>query len=225
MNSRLVPLVAAVIAFLGFSATTASAQWCARMQGAETCGFATLSQCRATVSGVGGGCFPSPGASNFRAGPGFVVPRRERAERAEQAQNWRKTVQERRRARAKELAREQQHRPPPVVSRPAAPPVVSRQTAAPTAAPAGTGRVAGVPLADLDVNAVPNLSRDGVRRVQIVLKEKGFDPGPTNGVAGARLKEAVRTFQAHYGIAARGEIDNQTLLALGEGELASQSNR
>jgi hypothetical protein len=214
MKFRLVSLIAVAGAFLGLSVATASAQWCARMQGGENCGFATLSQCRATISGIGGSCFPSPRGSGYGLRPGLAGARRDRAE---PARDWRKAVQERRRAKARELARERQQR--------RAAPVAARPQAAPAAAPARAGAAAGVALADLDVNAVPHLSRDGVRRVQTALKEKGFDPGPANGVASPRLKDAVRTFQSRYGIAARGDIDNQTLLALGEAELASQSNR
>lgn len=95
--------------------------------------------------------------------------------------------------------------------------------AAPVAAIAAAGP--GIPLADLDVSKVPTLSRDGVRRVQQVLKDKGFDPGPVNGVPGTRMKDAVSAFQTRYGINANGDVDNQTLLALGEADLASQSNR
>lgn len=38
--------------------------WCAiyseRTVGATNCGFSTLAQCRATVSGIGGGCVQNP---------------------------------------------------------------------------------------------------------------------------------------------------------------------
>jgi hypothetical protein len=184
------------------------------MQGGESCGFSTLSQCRATVSGVGGWCYPNPRASSYGGAPNIAAGRRARIE---QMQNWRKTVQERRRARLKELARERQQR--------RAARVVTQPPAAAAAGAANAAAAVGVPVGELDVNAVPSLSREGLRQVQAVLKEKGFDPGPLNGVSGPRLKDAVRTFQSRYGIAARGEIDNQTLLALGQAELAAQSSR
>jgi outer membrane protein OmpA-like peptidoglycan-associated protein len=85
--------------------------------------------------------------------------------------------------------------------------------------------VAGIPVTQLDVSAIPALNREGVRRVQQVLKDKGFDPGLIDGVTGPRMQDAVRAFQKQYGIASNGGVDNQTLLALGEAELASQSNR
>ena len=213
MNVRLLSLPAVALLWLVCAATAASAQWCGRMQGGESCGFATLSQCRATTSGVGGGCYPNPRAAAYGAAPGVAAARRARIE---QGKSWRKALQERRRARQKEMARERQR---------SVAPIATRRSAPPAAAIAGSGPAAGIPVAELDVNAVPNLSREGIRRVQTVLKEKGFDPGPLNGVPSPRLAAAVRTFQGLYGIVARGEIDNQTLLALGEADLASQSNR
>jgi peptidoglycan hydrolase-like protein with peptidoglycan-binding domain len=75
---------------------------------------------------------------------------------------------------------------------------------------------------ELDMDAVPNLTPDGVRQVQQALQKKGFDPGPLDGVRGPQTKEAVRKFQDFYGIKASGEIDNQTLYALGETQLAGR---
>ena len=219
MKLRLSLLVPGVLGALLQLGGTASAQWCARMPGGgESCGFATLSQCRATVSGVGGGCFPSPGGGFSGGGRGVVAPPPGIKNRAEQ-RDWRKVLQERRRARLKELARERAEER--AEARRAAAAAKARAAAVPPAITA-TNRVA-IAVSEIDVNAVPTLDRGAVRRVQVLLKEKGFDPGPANGFATPRLREAVRDFQKHYGIAARGEIDNQTLLALGEVGLASQA--
>lgn len=215
MYFRLLSLPIVALPLLTWAPSTASAQsraWCARMQGSESCGFATLSQCRATISGSGGNCFPNPRGPGIGSGPPPLAAAARRA-RAEQARNWRQAVQERHRAKLRErreLARARQHSAPPPSAAPG---------------PAATMPVGGIPVSELDVNAVPNLTREGIRRVQVVLKERGFDPGPANGVANPRLQAAIRMFQSHYGIDARGEIDNQTLLALGEANLASQSNR
>ena len=73
---------------------------------------------------------------------------------------------------------------------------------------------------DLDMDAIPTLNDEIVRRVQQALVKKGIDPGPIDGIFGPRTKEAVRKFQDRYGIKTSGEIDNQTLFALGESELA-----
>ena len=68
------------IAMLGAlgAASPANAQgaWCADYSGpagGTNCGFYTLGQCRAAVSGIGGFCRPSPYA---RYGIGEPVPRR-----------------------------------------------------------------------------------------------------------------------------------------------------
>jgi peptidoglycan hydrolase-like protein with peptidoglycan-binding domain len=80
-----------------------------------------------------------------------------------------------------------------------------------------------VSVSQLDVNAVPRLSADGVRRVQTLLRQRGFDSGPLDGVAGPITKSAIRSFQEKYGMNASGEIDNQFLLGIGAVELAGGS--
>jgi peptidoglycan hydrolase-like protein with peptidoglycan-binding domain len=74
--------------------------------------------------------------------------------------------------------------------------------------------------ADVNMEAVPTLAADGVRIVQLALQKRGISPGPIDGVFGPLTKEAVRSFQSRYGIKASGEINNQTLFALGEVDLA-----
>jgi len=74
--------------------------------------------------------------------------------------------------------------------------------------------------ADVKMDAVPTLNSEGVRKVQQALQKKGLNPGPIDGVYGPLTKEAVRSFQDRYGIKATGEVDNQTLFALGEVDLA-----
>jgi peptidoglycan hydrolase-like protein with peptidoglycan-binding domain len=73
----------------------------------------------------------------------------------------------------------------------------------------------------LNMAGVPDLGRDNVRQVQAALEAKGFDPGPIDGIAGPRTKAAIRKFQDRFGMKASGEIDNQTLFALGKVELAT----
>ena len=92
---------------------------------------------------------------------------------------------------------------------------ISGLSALSTTAPAGS-----VPIGQLNMDAVPGINQDGVRKVQTLLKEKGFDPGPIDGVEGVRTTGAVRAFQERFGIKASGAIDNQTLFALGAVDLA-----
>jgi hypothetical protein len=70
--------LAAVTAALPFLLMPASAQaqnypWCAEygMQGTSNCGFVTVQQCMAALSGNGGWCLQNP---MFRPGPDSVPP-------------------------------------------------------------------------------------------------------------------------------------------------------
>ncbi len=60
-----------------------------------------------------------------------------------------------------------------------------------------------------------NLSPDEVRRLQEALRERGFDPGPVDGVFGPRTQVALRDYQRSQGLPATGEPDRTTLLAMG----------
>jgi peptidoglycan hydrolase-like protein with peptidoglycan-binding domain len=77
-------------------------------------------------------------------------------------------------------------------------------------------------ISTLNMQAVPDVGRDEVRRVQGALEQKGFDPGPIDGIAGPRTREAVRRFQDRYGMTASGDIDNQLLFALGQTAIAGR---
>jgi hypothetical protein len=73
---RTIPLVAMTFAVLALSAAGARAEgtWCAQYsgRGGTNCGFHSIEQCRATVSGIGGFCQP-----NLFAAPGAArEPRR-----------------------------------------------------------------------------------------------------------------------------------------------------
>jgi peptidoglycan hydrolase-like protein with peptidoglycan-binding domain len=53
-------------------------------------------------------------------------------------------------------------------------------------------------------------ARDDVRAAQKALQEKGFNPGPIDGVMGPRTSEAVREFQEKENLTATGQLDRQT---------------
>ena len=78
-----------------------------------------------------------------------------------------------------------------------------------------------VDVSRLDMNAAPTLNQDQVRRVQQALQKKGFTPGPIDGVLGPHTKSAIRKFQDRYAIQGNGDVNNHTLFALGEPDLAS----
>lgn len=55
-----------------------------------------------------------------------------------------------------------------------------------------------------------------VRKIQVLLAEQGYDPGPADGVEGPKTQEAVRAFQRHIGTAENGVIDRRLVAALGD---------
>jgi peptidoglycan hydrolase-like protein with peptidoglycan-binding domain len=75
-------------------------------------------------------------------------------------------------------------------------------------------------VGQMSMSAVPNLGSDAIRRVQQLLRERGINPGRTDGILGPLTTEAVRKFQDQYGMKASGQIDNQLLFALGAIDLA-----
>jgi peptidoglycan hydrolase-like protein with peptidoglycan-binding domain len=60
-----------------------------------------------------------------------------------------------------------------------------------------------------------NLSKDEIQQVQQALDQKGFKSGQPDGVLGPGTKNAIKEFQQKQGWNATGELDNQTLSALG----------
>lgn len=62
--------------------------------------------------------------------------------------------------------------------------------------------------------ASQQLSSDQVRQIQQALKDGGFDPGEVDGIMGPETQQALQEFQQDQGIAASGEIDQDTLEAL-----------
>jgi len=91
--------------------------------------------------------------------------------------------------------------------------------------PAAAQQAATQPVSQLNMDAVPRLNTESIAKVQQLLKDKGFDPGRFDGIAGPLTRGAVSSFQEKYGIKIRGEIDNQTLFSLGAVDVAlSTSN-
>jgi peptidoglycan hydrolase-like protein with peptidoglycan-binding domain len=61
-----------------------------------------------------------------------------------------------------------------------------------------------------------------VRQIQAVLRGEGHDPGPIDGVMGARTQEAIRSFQSAHNLERTGEANSETLEKLGIGDGAGQ---
>ncbi len=55
-----------------------------------------------------------------------------------------------------------------------------------------------------------------VKKIQTLLAEQGFDPGPADGVVGSRTRDAVKAYQRENGIAQTGQIDGPLVAALAD---------
>ncbi|HYD58007.1 MAG TPA: peptidoglycan-binding domain-containing protein [Burkholderiales bacterium] len=62
-----------------------------------------------------------------------------------------------------------------------------------------------------------------VKRVQIALHLQGFDPGPLNGVNAGATQAALAQFQLSRNLPASGNLDEQTLEALGVAQLIEEN--
>lgn len=100
--------------------------------------------------------------------------------------------------------------PAPVYSPPA--PVYSPPAAAPRPAPRAAS-------SGPNTAAAPRLTQDEiskfVQRVQIALMVKGYDPGPADGELSPKTRDALKAFQGASGLSASGNMDKDTLHALG----------
>lgn len=66
-------------------------------------------------------------------------------------------------------------------------------------------------------SAAPLLAQGSqtVRNVQQALSDKGYNPGPADGVEGPHTRAALRAYQRHEHLTANGDIDASTLSSLG----------
>lgn len=60
-----------------------------------------------------------------------------------------------------------------------------------------------------------NPSKSEIRQVQEALNRKGFKAGRDDGVMGPETMQALKDFQSQQKLQSTGQIDNQTLAALG----------
>ena len=60
-----------------------------------------------------------------------------------------------------------------------------------------------------------NLSQDEIRQLQITLNQRGFNVGEPDGNFGPRTRAALMQFQQREGLQRSGQIDQQTMSALG----------
>ncbi|MEM6381448.1 MAG: peptidoglycan-binding protein [Pseudomonadota bacterium] len=70
---------------------------------------------------------------------------------------------------------------------------------------------------DVPARAEASATRDMVAIAQSLLAERGYDPGPADGLVGPRTSEAVRAFRQSAGLGDSEQIDAALLNALREG--------
>jgi hypothetical protein len=71
-------------------------------------------------------------------------------------------------------------------------------------------------LSERDVtNSSSMAGADEIRQAQQKLNDMGYDAGHVDGIMGAETRSAISNFQRSEGLAATGQLDNQTMKALG----------
>jgi peptidoglycan hydrolase-like protein with peptidoglycan-binding domain len=71
-------------------------------------------------------------------------------------------------------------------------------------------------------NGSANLSPAEIKRAQQALDQKGFKAGSADGKLGPETEQAIKQFQEKQGLQQTGQLDEQTLSALG---IQSQNQR
>jgi len=66
-------------------------------------------------------------------------------------------------------------------------------------------------------------SPETIKNVQHALKEKGFYPGPEDGVAGPETRSAIKKYQAQQNLTADGRLGPKTLDSLGVKEASPKT--
>lgn len=67
----------------------------------------------------------------------------------------------------------------------------------------------------MSVAPVALAQTDTVRAAQQALKDKGFDPGPIDGIEGVKTRAAISAYQKHENLTANGRLGPETLDSLG----------
>jgi peptidoglycan hydrolase-like protein with peptidoglycan-binding domain len=62
-----------------------------------------------------------------------------------------------------------------------------------------------------DATASTGLSRAQIAQLQAELSNRGYDPGPQDGIVGPKVRTAIRTYQADAGLPATGEATTSLL--------------
>jgi hypothetical protein len=92
--------------------------------------------------------------------------------------------------------------------------IVDRDRRIISVVPVGTGDAAQSDSRERDRSAGGSMSVEEIRRVQLILKERGFAV-EVDGILGPQTRQAIMTYQRQQGIQVTGEIDQRTSTSLG----------
>ncbi len=76
----------------------------------------------------------------------------------------------------------------------------------------------------MNVRAAP-VSGDDVREVQQTLRDKGYYPGPIDGILGSRTRAAIRQYQKDENLPVTGQLDADTARKVEEARRTGDSER
>ena len=79
-------------------------------------------------------------------------------------------------------------------------------------------------VGSMNVRSAP-VSGDDVREVQQTLRDKGYYPGPIDGVLGSRTRAALRQYQKDENLPVTGQLDADTARKVEEGRRTGDSDR
>lgn len=71
---------------------------------------------------------------------------------------------------------------------------------------------------------VPSDRKQLVREVQMMLNEKGYDPGPADGIEGPATRSALRAFQSEKGLPVTAGVTKEAYIQLASEKDSSKSN-
>jgi len=90
-------------------------------------------------------------------------------------------------------------------------PTSKSETSGTTSSKGGTAGATSTPRREKGTNEqTSSTSRHDVRDTQAALKNEGFDPGPIDGILGAKTMTALRNYQSHNHLDVTGTITAQT---------------
>ena len=152
-------------------------------------------------------------AKSIQAAPGESEPGRQRAAKAGEDRNAENNTPGQPSQQDRNIVQSDGGTPAPSAAQPNQPPQAQSQLNEQQKQARGTVNLS--PEQGSAASSSLNLSRDDIRRLQVVLNQKGFNIGKPDGVLAVRTRNALIAFQRQQGLEPTGKIDQPTITALG----------